>query len=93
VRDVIIGRVVGHVVATKKDQSHDSVKLLRVQPLTPEGEPNGDPLVVVDTLDAGEGDRVLVTLDGWSAGKVLGRSGATVDAAVVGVVDEIRCQV
>jgi ethanolamine utilization protein EutN len=90
---MIIGRVVGHVVATIKDPSHESVKLLRVQPLTPEGEPNGDPLVVLDTLDAGAGDRVLITLDGWSAGKVLGRSGATVDAAVIGVIDEIRCQV
>jgi len=87
---MIIARVVGHVVATQKDPSHDAVKLLRVQPLSPEGEPSGEPLVVVDTLDAGAGDRVLVTLDGWSAGKVLGRSGATVDAAVIGVVDEIR---
>jgi microcompartment protein CcmK/EutM len=87
---MIIARVVGHVVATKKDPSHDSVKLLRVQPLSPEGQPTGEPLVVVDTLDAGDGDRVLVTLDGWSASKVMGRTGSTVDAAVIGVIDEIR---
>jgi ethanolamine utilization protein EutN len=86
---VILARVVGNIVATQKDPSHEGAKLLRVQPQTPEGKPAGDPLVVVDAFDAGLGDLVVVTVDGWSAGWTLQRKGAAVDAAVIGVVDRV----
>ena len=86
---MILARVVGHVVATQKNPSHEGGKLLRVQPQDPQGRPAGDPLVVVDTFDAGTGDLVVVTQDGWSAAWALQRPGAAVDAAVIGVVDRV----
>lgn len=86
---MILARVVGHVVATQKDPSHAGGKILRVQPQDVAGGAAGDPMVVVDTFDAGIGDLVIVTQDGWSAGWALGRPGAAVDAAVIGVVDRV----
>ena len=86
---MILARVVGHIVATRKDPSHEGAKILRVQPEEPDGKPAGDPFVAVDTFDAGIGDLVVVTVDGWSAGWTLRRQGAAIDAAVIGVVDRI----
>jgi ethanolamine utilization protein EutN len=86
---MLIGRVIGQVVATQKDPSHAGTKILRVQPLDPEGRDSGDVLLALDGVDAGVGDRVLVTQDGWSASWVIRRTGAVVDAAVIGVVDTI----
>jgi microcompartment protein CcmK/EutM len=57
---VILGRVVGTVVATRKDERLLSAKLLVVRPVSPEGQLEGTPLVAVDTVDAGTGEMVLV---------------------------------
>jgi ethanolamine utilization protein EutN len=86
---MLIGRVVGHVVATQKDASHVGSKILRVQPLDLEGRDSGDVLLALDAVDAGIGDRVVVTQDGWSASWAIRRPGAAVDAAIIGVVDSI----
>ena len=84
-----IGRVVGTVVATQKDASFAGRKILLVQQLLPGGLPIGEPIVAVDTVDAGAGERVLVTLEGRSAREALGDARAPVDAAIVGIVDRI----
>jgi len=86
---VLIGRVTGNLVATQKDERLEGTKLLLVQPLDLTGAPAGTPLVAFDSVDAGVGDRVLVVQEGKSAMQILGRGLAAVDAAVVGVVDEI----
>lgn len=86
---MILARVIGHIVATQKDSSHAGGKILRVQPQDPQGGVTGDCLVAVDTFDAGIGDLVVVTQDGWSAGWALQRPGAAVDAAVIGIVDRV----
>jgi ethanolamine utilization protein EutN len=87
---MIIGRVIGQVVATQKDPSHAGGKILRVQPLDAEGRDAGEALVALDAVDAGVGDRVLVTQDGWSASWAVRRPGSTLDAAVIGVIDAIE---
>lgn len=87
---MILARVVGTVVATQKDASHVGSKILRVQPIDPSGSDVGDTLLALDSVDAGVGDRVVVTQDGWSASWAIRRPGASVDAAVIGVVDEIE---
>jgi ethanolamine utilization protein EutN len=84
-----LGRVVGTVVATQKNRSFDSSTLLLVQPMTPGGEPHGTALLAVDSVGAGVGERVLVVLEGRSAGDAMRRPGAPVDAAIVGIVDRI----
>jgi microcompartment protein CcmK/EutM len=86
---VILARVIGHVVATQKDRSHIGSKILRVQPLDLLGREKGESLLALDTLDAGPGDQVVVTQDGWSAGWVIRQAGAAVDAAVIGIVDYV----
>jgi ethanolamine utilization protein EutN len=86
---VILARVVGHVVATQKDRSHLGRKILRVQPLDLLGQEQGESFLALDALDAGSGDQVVVTQDGWSAAWAIRRPGATVDAAIIGIVDHV----
>jgi ethanolamine utilization protein EutN len=82
-----IATVVGTVVATRKHAALEGAKLLLVQPETPEGEPRGPVLLTIDSVGAGVGERVLVVIEGKAAGDALGRRGAPVDAAIVGIID------
>ncbi len=84
-----LGRVIGTVVSSHKQHTLDSAKLLLVQPITPDGTDRGLALLAIDGVGAGVGERVLVVVEGKSAGQVLGRTFATVDAAIVGIIDEI----
>ena len=87
---MMLARVTGEVVATHKHESHDSLKLLVVSPLDGAGElKKGAPLVAVDPVGAGVGEKVIVTLDGWGAMTAVGRFPAPIDCAVMGIVDEI----
>jgi ethanolamine utilization protein EutN len=87
---VLLGRVVGNLVATQKNEKLEGAKLLLVQPLDLEGRDKGGTVLAIDGVDAGEGDRVLLIQDGRSAQLVLGRGVAAVDAAVIGVVDAVE---
>jgi ethanolamine utilization protein EutN len=84
-----IATVVGTVVATKKHPALLGAKLLLVQPETPEGEARGPVLLSIDSVGAGIGERVLVVIEGKAAGDALGRRGAPVDAAIVGIIDRV----
>ena len=85
-----VARVVGTVVATRKNAKLEGVKLLLVQPLDLSGAPKGGAVLAIDSVDAGVGDRVLLVQDGKAAITALGRGVAAVDAAVVGVIDEVE---
>jgi len=85
---MILAKVAGTVVATRKDERLVSSKLLVVRPVDPSGKPEGNYLVAVDTVDAGIGDTVLV-VSGSSARMASGLKDCPVDAAIVGVVDQI----
>ncbi len=87
---MIIARVVGNVVATQKDVTHEGQKILLIQPLDLNGDESGDTLLALDGVDAGPGDRVLVVQEGWSAASAVDRTMAPIDAAVVGVVDQVE---
>jgi microcompartment protein CcmK/EutM len=84
-----IARVVGTVVATHKHRTFEGAKLLLVQPLTLDDEALGAPLLAVDSVGAGVHEKVLVVLEGRAAGEALGRKGAPVDAAILGIVDRV----
>jgi microcompartment protein CcmK/EutM len=86
---VIIARVVGNVVATQKQESHEGKKILLVQPLDLDGQPMGDVVVALDAVDAGVGDRVLAVQEGFSAMTSVGHTESPIDAAVIGVIDEV----
>lgn len=84
-----IGRVVGTVVATQKNRKLEGAKLLLVQPMTLEGAPRGAAVLAIDSVGAGIGERVLLVIEGKAAGDALGKKGAAVDAAIIGIVDEV----
>jgi microcompartment protein CcmK/EutM len=86
---VQLARVVGTLVATQKHRKLHGAKLLLVQPVTPEGRDRGASLLAIDSVGAGVGERVLVVIEGKAAGQALGRRAAPVDAAIVGIVDEV----
>ncbi len=83
-----LARILGTVVATRKDDRLEGCKLLVVQPLAPDGRDAGRPVVAVDTVSAGSGETVLVVA-GSSARMTDRTKDAPVDAAIVGIVDSI----
>jgi ethanolamine utilization protein EutN len=84
-----IARVVGTVVATQKHRKFEGAKLLLVQPVTLDDRPKGPALLAVDSVGAGVHERVLVVIEGRAAGEALGRKGAPVDAAIIGIIDSV----
>ena len=86
---MLLAKVVGTVVATRKDPRLVSSKLLLARPMDPRGKAEGGYLVAVDTVDSGVGDTVLV-VSGSSARMASGMKDCPVDAAIVGVVDTIE---
>ena len=87
---MILGKVTGSVVATEKHYKLEGRKLLLVQPLGLDLRASGEPILAVDGVGAGEGDRVLVVVEGRSAAMVSGRAESPLDAAVVAVVDHVE---
>ena len=85
---MILAKVAGTVVATRKDERLVSNKLLVVRPIDPSGKPEGNYLVAVDTVDAGFGETVLI-VSGSSARMAAGQKDCPVDAAIVGIIDRI----
>ena len=85
---MILARVVGQVVATQKRPQFEGAKLLLARGIDPKGKAEGNYLVAIDTVDAGVGETVLI-VSGSSARLATGMKDVPVDAAVVGIVDDI----
>jgi microcompartment protein CcmK/EutM len=83
---LFLARVVGTVVATRKDEKLAGSTLLLVVPVAPDGAPAGGHQVAVDTVEAGYRETVIV-VRGSSARMAEGMSDRPVDAAIVGIVD------
>jgi ethanolamine utilization protein EutN len=85
---MILARIVGTVVSTRKDARLEGKKLLVVKPISPEGDDESGYLVAVDTVDSGFRETVLV-VTGSSARNAAECKDRPVDAAIVGIVDEV----
>jgi microcompartment protein CcmK/EutM len=85
---MLLSKIVGTVVATRKDPRLVSSKLLVVRAVDPKGKAESDYLVAIDTVDAGVGETVLV-VSGSSARMAAGLKDCPVDAAVVGIIDTV----
>ncbi len=85
---MILARVVGTVVATRKDERLEGRKLLLCRPVNPQGEFEGSHLVAVDTVGAGFHETVLL-VSGSSARMAAGKE-SPLDSAIVGIVDAVR---
>jgi microcompartment protein CcmK/EutM len=88
---MILARVLGNVVATQKNVRYQDARVMLVQPIKPDGSPRGLTMLALDSVDAGEGDVVIVVQEGWAASTAAtGEQGAAIDSAIVGIVDEIN---
>jgi ethanolamine utilization protein EutN len=85
-----IGMVVGTVTSTQKSAKLDSAKLMLVQLLTLDDKPRGPAILAIDSVGAGVGEKVLVVIEGRAAGEALGRKAAPVDAAIIGIIDQVQ---
>jgi microcompartment protein CcmK/EutM len=81
-----LARVIGDVVSTRKDPAFEGVKLLVIQPLSANGEDSGRPLVAVDSVGAGAGERVFF-VRGKEASFPFYPTELPADAGIVGIVD------
>ena len=86
---MIIAKVTGTVVCTQKIKDLAGKKLLVVRPMSPDGKTLGKPMVAVDTVQAGPGDKVLVIDEGGSAGVMLNMSSQAIRTVIAGIIDRI----
>jgi ethanolamine utilization protein EutN len=85
---MLLAKIVGTVVATRKDPRLVSTKLLVARPIDPRGKAEGNYLVAIDTVDAGVGETVLI-VSGSSARMAAGLKDCPVDAAIIGIIDTV----
>ena len=85
---MILARVVGTIVATRKDARLEGFKLLILKPVSPEGQDEAGYVIAVDTVGAGSKETVIV-VSGSSARMAEGCKDKPVDASVVGIVDTV----
>lgn len=93
---MILARVTGTLTSEEKDPELRDYTLLIVQPLALDSagdgwalRDEGDELIAVDKVEAGEGDRVLIVKEGNAARQITGRGRVPLQAVIVGVVDRI----
>lgn len=85
---MILARVVGTIVATRKDPRLEGFKLLIVKPVAPDGQDESGYVIAVDTVSAGSKETVIV-VSGSSARMAEGCKDKPVDASIVGIVDTV----
>ena len=80
--------MIGTVVATRKVEQLKGSKFLVVQPLDPQGKPDGRPVIAIDTVRAGPGD-IVYFVRGREAAHTLSDKFNPADAAIMGIVDRV----
>ena len=85
---MVLARVIVTVVATRKDPRLEGKKLLICQHVNPKGEDEKGYVIAVDTVAAGFREKVLI-VSGSSARMASGCKDTPVDAAIVGIVDQV----
>lgn len=83
---MITAKVTGHIWATRKAENLAGYKFMQAE-IIGGGIETGKKIIVVDTISAGIGDRVVVTT-GSSARRMLRDDNIPVDAVIVGIIDE-----
>ncbi|WNS77406.1 EutN/CcmL family microcompartment protein [Bacillus sp. DTU_2020_1000418_1_SI_GHA_SEK_038] len=84
-----MGIVVGRVTATRKDENLVGTKLLITQPIGLDGQVLPNPIITVDTVGAGIGERVIY-VTGSMASRAIRNKDAPVDAAIIGIIDSLE---
>jgi microcompartment protein CcmK/EutM len=85
---MILARVVGSIVATRKDPRLEGKKLLILKPVSPEGKQEAGYVIAVDTVSAGYRE-LVIAVSGSSARMAEGCKDRPVDTAIIGIVDSL----
>ncbi len=85
---MLLARVEGNVVATRKHPSFEGQRLVVCQPISGAGEPEGVPQVAIDPHGAGLHQRVVISSDGLAARKMVGDDMSPARWVIIGIVDE-----
>ena len=85
---MLLARVEGNVVATRKHPSFEGWRLVICQPISGGGAPEGVPQVAIDPHGAGMHQRVIISSDGAAARRTVGDEKSPVRWLIVGIVDE-----
>ena len=87
---MLLAKVIGNIVSTRKEEALVGFKLLLLQEIEPEDETlYGEKFVAVDTLGAGVTDRVLVVRGGGARIANEMHRNAPIDAAIIGIIDTV----
>lgn len=86
-----MGKVIGNVWATRKEEGLEGLKLLIVQPIDAKNGPIRTQIVAADRIGAGVGDRVLVT-SGGSSRFIMRENPIPIDAVIVGIIDSTEVE-
>ena len=91
---MLLGRIVGNVIATIKDAHYKGSKLLLVEPYDIVKHSFTDETVLaIDTVDAGEGDIVLVINEGGSVRAILNNQHTSAEMVIAAVVDHVNIEI
>jgi microcompartment protein CcmK/EutM len=85
---MVLGKVIGTLVATRKEPTLEGLKLLVVRACDVDGTPNGGIVVAADAVGAGIGEVVLYA-SGSSARQTVATKDRPVDATIMAIVDEV----
>jgi ethanolamine utilization protein EutN len=85
---MILGKVIGSIWATQKEEGMNQLKLLIIEPITWRGDSAGTPIIAADRIGAGRGERVIVSRG--SPARTIFHKSAPIDAVVVGIVDSLE---
>ena len=85
---MLLARVEGNVVATRKHPSFEGRRLVICQPINNAGEPEGVPQIAIDSHGAGMHQRVIISSDGSAARNAVGDQKSPARWLIVGIVDE-----
>ncbi len=87
---MLLARVIGNVVATQKNQRYEGSRAMLCRQITPDGRDMEYTCIALDSVNAGEGDTVIIVQEGWGASTAsTGKAGAAIDSAIVGIVDYV----
>jgi ethanolamine utilization protein EutN len=85
---MLLGTVIGHATSTIKHVSLTGWRLVIVQPLGANRQPDGDPQVAADKLGSAPGSTVILNSDGKAARELIGHDKSPLRFFVIGLVDE-----
>lgn len=86
---MLLARVEGNIVATRKHPSLEGWRLIICQPINEAGEPEGAPQIAIDPLGAGMHQRVIISSDGAAARRTVGDEHSPARWMIIGIVDEL----